>query len=739
MSISSGEQDLIPSPSSTLYTTSPTFPGLNAFTLPRLEIPTLDTSPFSTSFSGLIEDDLEVLNWQRDTELVTDHDISYNIEVSISLLQYFQSTSSPCPECFTNVSELAPEWDDDVDEILVMCPKNDRQLPTIEEEPPRVDIPQSITLADFDPLPDVLVTASGAPFKQASEKNVLELLMEVKASFLPRIHCSFWKDDLFFIAIVLNSVRQEYYSRETIGDIVNSEGPMNPERARFFACEIIQGLTALHAAGIIHRDLQPENIFIDNAGHVIIEGFGSSEVLPYSHKGRSDIFCAVPVRTASAFCAPELILGWTHDHAVDIWGFGVLLLYMISGRTIFGNRDTSFNERKNMIVSGPISLPLPLEPSTHDLILKCLERNPAARLRLYYLKKHSYFSSIDWKKVAAKRIRAPCSVQLMTGKNRNLLPSRLHQGLPASSQTRMMSRIGSKGSLKEAHFPAGVPQGPSSTCRIDDPATSLPEPEVYSSLTLTYASPNPADIDLNIQDRMALFWETLDSEQQVPSSLELSPCNVAPHRPRKLRKSRSSIYPEHRFSSLCTSSLQNLNKLCKLGRSTPALPRHNPVADFPEGVKQIGGGIGFKYKAPTAALSKASICTDVPQACHGLFPGLQGLGIRFLRSPTAIAKAKTRRTLSKLVVQQKHDDHQSFPIDYRGSSWSFVMPVSPKSCASVGAPRNSLNQEYPPFPPNHNVCVAVEEDEERFQADRPDDAHNLTLRLVDTVKAKAET
>lgn len=143
--------------------------------------------------------------------------------------------------------------------------------------------------------------------------------------------------------------QQEYYSRETIKEIVSYEGALKPERIRFFACEIVnklfygiptdiyfpfqlQALTVLHAAGIIHRDLRPENIIVDNAGHVVVGGFESSDILPYSGQTHDLTFSTTPPGTISMFSAPEILLGWSHDYLVDTWGFGMLLLFMSSGK-----------------------------------------------------------------------------------------------------------------------------------------------------------------------------------------------------------------------------------------------------------------------------------------------------------------------------------------------------------------------------------------------------------------------
>ncbi|KAG5642998.1 hypothetical protein DXG03_001775 [Asterophora parasitica] len=209
--------------------------------------------------------------------------------------------------------------------------------------------------------------------------------------------------------------------------------------------------------------------------------------------------------------------------------------------------------------------------------------------------------------------------------------------------------------------------------------TSLSDPPVHSALTLNDSSPDTLP-NISPQDRMALFWEHLDAEQASVLSDQQPIEDVYTPRPRRLRKSRSSIYPEQRFSTLSTTSLQN--KLRKKTRSAKPVPLQlknlsSPALDLPEGVKQIGSGIGFTYSMPAAALSKASICTTTPKTCHGYFQGrLPGLGLGLglgLRSANAAAKAKARRTLLDLVITPAKEDI----CDFRGSSWSLSTPLTP--------------------------------------------------------------
>jgi serine/threonine protein kinase len=94
-------------------------------------------------------------------------------------------------------------------------------------------------------------------------------------------------------------------------------------------------LSYLHGAGIVHRDIKPENILLDREGHVILSDFGCAKLLSDTPGG--DGAASWRQRTSSncgtlQYQAPEMILGWTHDTGVDIWGLGVVLYMMLAGK-----------------------------------------------------------------------------------------------------------------------------------------------------------------------------------------------------------------------------------------------------------------------------------------------------------------------------------------------------------------------------------------------------------------------
>ena len=90
-----------------------------------------------------------------------------------------------------------------------------------------------------------------------------------------------------------------------------------------FAKQVLEGLTVLHTAGIVYRDMKPENLMIDEQKNVKFIDFGLSKVID---KERTSTICGSP-----EYMAPELLRRNPYNYSVDVWGFGVLLFEMFCG------------------------------------------------------------------------------------------------------------------------------------------------------------------------------------------------------------------------------------------------------------------------------------------------------------------------------------------------------------------------------------------------------------------------
>ncbi|KAJ6593343.1 kinase-like domain-containing protein [Mycena capillaripes] len=312
---------------------------------------------------------------------------------------------------------------------MVLSPKQQRYstLPTISEEHDAFSLvsneahcsqplPQgdsAVTLADFDIIP-----TSGYPMlcrKRATNKVYIikalsrgshteHLVMEsIRALRAPFLDCMHWS----FPGIVDGEEGRVYlvlesHSGGTLAALVNSKS-LAPRDVQFYVCEVVEGVSSLHAANIIHRDLTPSNILVDHMGHIVLSNFCNAAMIS------ADTQCGMPLGAAVEYQAPEILLGWAHDFAVDCWSFGVLLHYLLAGTNPIVGDDGpgSPGTVQSQILNGNTVLSDIPPPEAKDLIRKCLERNPVLRLSIGGIREHDYFSAVDWHYVRHKIISPP--------------------------------------------------------------------------------------------------------------------------------------------------------------------------------------------------------------------------------------------------------------------------------------------------------------------------------------------
>ncbi|KAF8150481.1 kinase-like domain-containing protein [Mycena galopus ATCC 62051] len=153
-----------------------------------------------------------------------------------------------------------------------------------------------------------------------AEKSVMEAVRALSAPFVEYLHWSFpgvgdGEEGRIYLV-------SESHSGENLAALVTNSGPLPCTEALYYACEVVDGLSSLHAANIIHRDVTPFNIFVDHTGHVVLTNFSNATIISND---------APPPSAGMEYQAPEILLGWAHDFAVDCWSFGVLLHFLLAG------------------------------------------------------------------------------------------------------------------------------------------------------------------------------------------------------------------------------------------------------------------------------------------------------------------------------------------------------------------------------------------------------------------------
>ena len=120
----------------------------------------------------------------------------------------------------------------------------------------------------------------------------------------------------------------------TLRDLVDAEGRLEPARVVSIASGICSGLEAVHARGIVHRDMKPSNVFLTTSGAVKIGDFGIASVASDVTVTRAgEVFGSAP------YVSPEQVSGDPIDARADLYSLGCVMFEMATGRPPFAGDD----------------------------------------------------------------------------------------------------------------------------------------------------------------------------------------------------------------------------------------------------------------------------------------------------------------------------------------------------------------------------------------------------------------
>jgi tRNA A-37 threonylcarbamoyl transferase component Bud32 len=155
----------------------------------------------------------------------------------------------------------------------------------------------------------------------------------------------------------------------------DAELPYNPERLFGTVRQLAVGLSALHAAGILHRDVKPSNVLVTKDGHVKILDFGLATDLA-SH-GMSASLSSLGTPT---YVAPEQALGLATTTAADWYSMGVMLFEALAGRPPFTGKVLEVMVKKQTAEAPAATTLVPGVPENLDrLCAGLLRRDPRER------------------------------------------------------------------------------------------------------------------------------------------------------------------------------------------------------------------------------------------------------------------------------------------------------------------------------------------------------------------------
>jgi len=225
----------------------------------------------------------------------------------------------------------------------------------------------------------------------AHTKTETHILKQIRHPFLTRMFFAFQSEGKLYMVLNYLPGGELFYR-------LKREGRFSVERVRLYAAEIGLGLGHLHGL-MIYRDLNPENVLLDEVGHICLTDFGLSKE-SVSTPTAARTFCGTP-----EYLAPEILQGIGHGKAVDWWSLGTLIFEMLTGLPPFYSRNV--NHMYEKILKAELRCPSYLPADVKGLIEGLLIRDPTKRLGggkgdIKDLEEHAFFRALDFQKVFKK-------------------------------------------------------------------------------------------------------------------------------------------------------------------------------------------------------------------------------------------------------------------------------------------------------------------------------------------------
>ena len=168
----------------------------------------------------------------------------------------------------------------------------------------------------------------------------------------------------------------EFIEGQDLGRLI-AAGPLPLRRAVILALKVSRALAHAHGKGVVHRDLKPGNIIVDEAGEPMVTDFGLA--LDLERQGRSAAYAA----GTPWYMAPEQISGPKEavGPACDIYALGTVLFEMVTGRVPFeGSKvDDIFEAINSREPPDPRSLRPEVDERLAAICLRCMSKDPQER------------------------------------------------------------------------------------------------------------------------------------------------------------------------------------------------------------------------------------------------------------------------------------------------------------------------------------------------------------------------
>jgi eukaryotic-like serine/threonine-protein kinase len=170
-------------------------------------------------------------------------------------------------------------------------------------------------------------------------------------------------------------IAMEYLPGRSLKALIQEQGPRRPEEAIDIAVQILRAARFAHRRGIIHRDLTPHNVILDEEGRAKVTDFGIARA------GASDMTLTGSIMGTAQYLSPEQAQGLAVSAASDLYAIGIVLYELLTGQVPFDGETAITIALKQVSATPPAPSALnPAVPAALDaVVLRALAKDPAQR------------------------------------------------------------------------------------------------------------------------------------------------------------------------------------------------------------------------------------------------------------------------------------------------------------------------------------------------------------------------